>query len=35
MQVMWWGVLLMLLVRVVWLMQWVIAPLVVPLVRVV
>ena len=34
-QVMWWGVLVMLVLRVVWVMQWVIAPLVVLLVRVV
>ena len=35
MQVTWWRVLVMLVVRVVWVMQWVIALLVVPLMRVV
>ena len=35
MQVTWWGVLVMLVVWVVWVTQWPIAPLAVPLVRVV
>ena len=35
MQVTWWGVLVMLVVGVLWVMEWVIAPLGVPLVRVV
>ena len=34
-QVMWWAALVMLMVRVVWVMQWVIASLVVPTVTVV
>ena len=34
-QVMWWAALVMLVVRVLWVMQWVIAPLVVPMARVV
>ena len=34
-QVMLWGVLVMLVVRVLWVLQWVIAPLALPLVRVV
>ena len=32
---MWWGALVLLVVSVVWVMQWVIAPLVVVMVRVV
>ena len=34
-QVMWRAALVMLMVRVVWVMQWLIAPLVVPMARVI